>query len=195
MTAPIKLNFQVYQGSTFKQILRWESATKVYVPIIDVSKSAPIRITAPGHNIPEGWRVRVSNVSGMKEINTGDLYYQATIEDANTLQLNAINSLSYTPYVSGGVVEYNAPVALAAVTGVLKIAENIGSTNLLYEATSQNGGIIINAATNQIILNIPASVTSTFNFLKAVFELSLVSAGDVIPFAAGLIYVERGVSA
>lgn len=195
MTTPIKLNFQVYQGSTFKQVLRWESATKVYVPIIDITKSAPIRITAPGHNIPEGWRVRVSNVNGMKEINTGDIYYQASIEDANTVVLNDINSLSYTTYASGGVIEYNSPVSLAALTGTLKIAENIGSTTLLYEATSQNGGIVINASTNQIILSIPSSVTSTFNFLKAVFELTLVSSGEVIPFAAGLIYVERGVSA
>lgn len=195
MTTPIKINFQVYQGSTFKQVLRWESATKTYVPIIDITKSAPVRITAPGHNIPEGWRVRVSNVSGMKEINTGDTYYQASVEDANTVVLNSINSLSYTPYTSGGVLEYNSPVSLAAITGVLKIAENIGSSTLLYEATSQNGGIVINAATNQIILTIPSSVTSNFNFLKAVFELTLISAGEVIPFAAGLIYVERGVSA
>lgn len=195
MTTPIKINFQVYQGSTFKQVLRWESATKTYIPIIDITKSAPVRITAPGHNVPEGWRVRVSNVSGMKEINTGDTYYQASVEDANTIVLNNINSLSYTPYTSGGVIEYNSPVSLAAITGVLKIAENIGSSTLLYEATSQNGGIVINASTNQIILTIPSSVTSNFNFLKAVFELTLISAGEVIPFAAGLIYVERGVSA
>jgi len=151
MTTPIKLNFQVYQGSTFKQVLRWEAATKVYVPIIDITKSAPVKITAPGHNIPEGWRVRVSNVLGMKEINTGETYYQATVEDPNTIVLNDVNSLSYAPYVSGGVIEYNSPVSLSALTGVLKVAENIGSSTLLYEATTQNGGVVINAATNQII--------------------------------------------
>ena len=29
MTSPVKLNFKVYQGSTFKEVLRWESSTKV----------------------------------------------------------------------------------------------------------------------------------------------------------------------
>ena len=44
MAAPIKLNFKVYQGSTFSETLRWESATRVYVPITNISKRYDVSI-------------------------------------------------------------------------------------------------------------------------------------------------------
>ena len=69
---PIKLNLKIYQGSTFTQVLRWESSTKVYVPITNISKSPPIVITAEGNNIRVEWRARVSNAGGMKEVNLLD---------------------------------------------------------------------------------------------------------------------------
>lgn len=195
MATPIKLNFDVYQGGSFKQLLRWESDTKVYVPIFNIAKSAPVSIIAPQHNIPNGWRAKVTNVLGMKEINNVDEYYQVTPDpnDPNLLTINAINSLSYSEYISGGVLEYNAPVDLTGITGRLVIVDNISSTTLLYEGTTENGGIEIDPGLYTITLNIPAEVTESFNFLRAVFELTLVNLQqETIPFATGLIYVEKG---
>jgi hypothetical protein len=42
MTAPTKANLKIYQGSTFREVFRWESYTKVYVPITGISKTAPV---------------------------------------------------------------------------------------------------------------------------------------------------------
>lgn len=195
MATPIKLNFDVYQGGSFKQLLRWESDTKVYVPIFNIAKSAPVSIIAPQHNIPSGWRAKITNVLGMKEINNADEYYQITPDtfDPNSLTVNAINSLSYSEYISGGVLEYNKPVDLVGLTGRLVIVDNIASTQLIYEGTTENGSIEIDPDLYTITLNIPASITETFNFLRAVFELTLVNAQqETIPFATGLIYVEKG---
>lgn len=195
MTTPIKLNFDVYQGGSFKQLLRWESDTKVYVPIFNIAKSAPVSIIAPQHGIPSGWRAKITNVVGMKEINNTEDYYQVSPDpfDPNSLTINGINSLSYSEYISGGVLEYNKPVSLVGLTGRLVILENIASTTVIYEGTSENGSIDIDPDLYTITLNIPASVTETFNFLRAVFELTLVnSQQETIPFATGLIYVEKG---
>ena len=35
---PAKINYKIYQGSTFQETLRWESETKTYVPISAITK-------------------------------------------------------------------------------------------------------------------------------------------------------------
>lgn len=92
MATPVKKNFKVYQGSTFTEILRWESPTKVYKSISSISKTAPIVITAVAHGIVVGWRCKVSNVLGMKEINS-DEYIQATSVTSDTITINSINAV------------------------------------------------------------------------------------------------------
>jgi hypothetical protein len=194
MASPIKLNFQIYQGGTFKQVLRWESATKTYVPITNITKSAPVSITAPDHNIPPGWRVKVLNAGGMKEINNTDTYYQATVLTEDLIELNSVVSLNYTPYTSGGVLEYNLPVNLSGYTSKLTIADSINSTTAIYETSTTGGGIFIDNTANTITINIPASVTRDFAFSKAIYELNLQLGTEIIPFATGLVYLTKGAS-
>lgn len=192
MASPVKLNFQIYQGGTFKQILRWESGTKTYVPITNITKSAPVSITVPDHNIPPGWRVKVLNAGGMKEINNTDTYYQATVLTENLIELNSVVSLNYTAYTTGGVIEYNLPVNLSGYTAKLTLADSINSTTPIYETSTANGGVVIDNISNTITINIPASVTKNFTFSKAVYELNLQLGTEIIPFATGLIFLTKG---
>lgn len=191
MTTPVKLNFQIYQGGTFKQELRWESGTKEYVNITGISKTAPVVITAPNHNIPPGWRVKVSNVLGMKEINT-DTYYKATVQSSSLIELNDVVSLNYTAYTGGGVLEYNVPVDLTGYSAKLVVADSVSSTTPLYETTSQEGGVIINNQNSTITMTIPATATKDFTFSKALYELNLIIGNEVIPFATGLVLLTKG---
>ena len=41
MATPTKVNFKIYQGGTFNEVLRWESATKGYAPITNIINAAP----------------------------------------------------------------------------------------------------------------------------------------------------------
>ena len=82
--APSKLNLKIFQGSTFAEVLRWESSTKVYVPVTAITKAAPVVITATAHGIPVNWRTKVTNVVGMKEINSTD-YYVVTAVTNNSV--------------------------------------------------------------------------------------------------------------
>ena len=92
---PGKVNFKIYQGSTFQETLRWESDNKIYVPITQITKSAPATITANSHGLVPNWRFRVTNVAGMKEINCADssIYYIADTVTTNTVIANKINFL------------------------------------------------------------------------------------------------------
>ena len=181
---PSKLNLKIYQGSTFSQVLRWESNTKIYVPITAISKTAPMVVTAPAHNIPVGWRTKITNVQGMKEANSD--YIQTTAVTTDTVTFNSINSLTYSNYTSGGILEYNKPTDLTNITGRMQIREKISSPEFLLELTSANGLIQVNNTLKTITFSIPATVTQNLNFTQqAVYSLELVNGTTVIPFVYG----------
>jgi len=193
MAAPIKLNLKIYQGSTFRQVLRWESATKVYVPITNISKSAPVVITAPNHQIPLGWRARVTGAGGMKEINSTE-YSTVTSITTDTVTFNQVNSLGFTAYTTGGVLEYNTPVDLANYTARMQIREKLTSDTVIHSLTTENGGIVFDNTLKTITLLIPDEITATFDFTSAVYGLELMVGNDVIPFAGGTIALQREVT-
>lgn len=185
---PAKLNYKIYQGSTFTEAYRWESETKVYVPIAAISKAAPCVVTtSQPHQLPVGWRFRVVGAGGMKEINsTGDNYYIATDKTNTTVTINSVNSLQYTAYTTGGILEYNAPVEISTYSARMQIREDVDSSTVIHSATSTNGQIVLDDEYKTITINIPATVTQEFTFETAVYSLELYTNGGlVIPFIAG----------
>lgn len=193
MTQPTKINFKVYQGSTFRETLRWESSTKVYSTITNISKTAPMVITSPTHGVVEGWRVLLIGVGGMKEVNTGN-YIVATSVDQDTLTFNSINASNYTAYTSGGTLEYNQPVDLAGYTARMQIRTKLDSDVVVHELTTENGGITLDNTTKTIALTIPASTTQTFDFTSSVYSIELVNGSEVTPFATGNITLIKEVT-
>lgn len=191
---PTKLNFKIYQGATFKEVLRWETSTKVYKPITAITKAAPMVITSPGHGIPLGWRTKVTNVLGMKEINSSEVYHTVTNTDANTVTINSVNSLAYTNYISGGVLEYNQPRNLAGVTGRAQLRSKLDSAEILLELTTANGGVVIDDTLKTITLSISALGTSALTFLSAVYSLELIDGAEVLPFIYGAITLEKEIT-
>lgn len=191
--APNKLNLKIYQGSTFNQVLRWESSTKVYVPITNITRSAPVVITTEGHGIPLGWRARVTNVNGMKEINNID--YQTVTDKTNTtVTFNQINSLAFSAYTTGGVLEYNEPASLAGYTARMQVREKLTSDTVILEATTENGGIIIDNVDKTITIYISPLATASLDFTQAVYSLELEREGLVVPFLVGSITLQREVT-
>lgn len=184
MASPTKINFKVYQGSTFQETLRWESATKVYAPITMISKTAPMVVTATNHGVPQGWRVKITGALGMKEANISDPVI-ATSVTTDTITFNSINALNYTTYTGGGVLEYNQPVDLAGFTARMQIRQKLEDSTVIKELTTENGGITINNTTKTISLNISATDTAAFSFQTAVYSLELVNGAIVTPFANG----------
>lgn len=179
MTAPVKLNYKLYQGSTFREVVRWESATKVYVPISQITKTAPMVVTAPNHGAPALWRVKITGATGMKEANTLD-YITNSATDTNTLTFNQINAINYNTYISGGVLEYNQPVDLTGYTARMQIREKLTSDVVLQELTTTNGKIVLNNTTKTIQFLLTAVETAALNFNTAVYSLELASSGGEV---------------
>jgi hypothetical protein len=187
MAAPVKLNFKIYQGSTFREVLRWESSTKTYVPITNITKTAPVVVTATAHGAPLGWRARVTGVGGMKEINDSENYRVITATTTNTVTFNAINATGYTAYTSGGILEYNTPVDLAGYTARMQIRSQLTSTSTLLELTTANGGVVLDNSAKTITILITASQTTALTFSTAVYSLELVAGTEVVPFCGGTV--------
>lgn len=196
MASPVKINFKIYQGSTFREVFRWETATKNYVNISAISKTAPVVITTQTvHDIPVGWRVKVTNVLGMKEINDLETYRTVTSKTSNTITLNEINAVGYSTYTSGGVVEYNQPVGLSGYTARMQIRPTLDSNTIIVSLTTENGGIEIDNNLSTITLLIGATQTALYNFQTAVYSLELVTnQQEVIPFSNGNITLIREVT-
>jgi len=186
---PAKLSYKIYQGTTFEETYRWETETKVYVPIDSISNTAPCVITTTiPHELPTGWRFRVVGAAGMKDINsTTDGYYIASETTTDTVTVNQVNSAGYAAYTTGGILEYNHPVPLTGYSARLQIRKTVASTEVLYDSTSAAGGAIsIDTSNSTINITIPADVTAGFSFLSAVYSVELYDdTGRVIPFLTG----------
>lgn len=195
MAAPVKLSFKVYQGSTFSEVLRWESSRKIYRSITGVTQAAPCVLSSVGHGVPDGWRIKVTNVGGMTQLNSSDTYKIATKISADEIELNDINSVGYSAYTTGGIIEYNEPVNLTGFTARMQIREKITSAEVIKELTTANGGIVIDTANFTITLVISATDTALFTFSTAVYSLELVSSGGIVtPFANGVLTLVQEVT-
>ena len=170
----------IQQGRTFSLALRWESSPIIYRPITAIAQTAPARLTVPTHGVPDGWRVAITNVKGMTEINaeanklTSRDYHQATVVDANTIDINDINASGFKPYTSGGYIQFNTPVDLTGFKARMTIKNRVGGT-VLCTLTTEFGGIAIDAAAKLITLNISAVDTAAMTFTTGVYDLEMVS--------------------
>lgn len=195
MSTPTKINFKVYQGSTFSEVLRWETSKIIYKNIAGITKAAPAIVSCVAHGVPEGWRVKITNVGGMKEINDSENYVIATVKTVDSIELNSVNAVGFTTYTSGGVLEYYEPKDLTGYTARMQIREKIDSTTTIDELTTENGKISIDTTNKTITLTIPAATTAGYTFSSAVYSLEMVSSGGVVvPFANGTLTLVKEVT-
>lgn len=181
---PAKVNFKIYQGSTFREVFRWESGLKTYLPITNITKAAPAVITCTGTLPPVGWRAKVTGVAGMKEINS-DEYRVVTQSTAGTVVFNSINASGYTTYTTGGILEYNTPVDLTGYTARLQVRPQTASATTILTLTTENGGIAIDNVLKTITVLATATQTAALNFTSAVYSLELVTNSEVSTFSTG----------
>lgn len=191
---PVKLNLKIYQGSSYSQVLRWESSTKVYKQITGIDKSGPVKIYSANHDIPLGWRVKVTDVAGMKEINSPE-YKIVSAKSTDTIDINDINSLYFSNYTGGGVIEYKQPVNLAGYTAIMQIRAKQSSEDVILELTTENGGIVIDVIACTITLNITAEQTAELAFTTAVYALDVAdTAGIVTTLSVGSVTLEKQIT-
>ena len=182
---PVDKDLTILQGKTFSLPIRWEVEPYVYKPITGISQAAPAIVDCTGHGVPDGWRVAVVSVKGMTQINAAsnppkdNEYVVATVVDADTLELNTVNSSGYKPYTSGGYVQYRTPKDLTDYSARMSIKDKVGGTELL-SLTTANARIAIDEAGYSIELVLSEADTAAIDWKKAVYDLELVSPTGVV---------------
>lgn len=197
------MNISITKGKTYSEVLRWEQETYVYVPITAISKvNGSPAITATAHGAPDGWRVVVTGVKGMTDINCQNWppkdsdWKKATKIDANTVELNSLNAADFKDYTSGGFLIYRAPVDLTGFTARMTIKDKVGGT-VLETLTTAGGEIVINTTDYTITRTLDAATTAAYTFKKGVYDMEMVSP-DATPvvseYDSGAVVVEEEVT-
>lgn len=175
---PKNLDLTIYQGRTFRHVVRWETTPTVYKEITGITQTAPVVITAVGHGVKTGWYVAVTDVGGMTEINaaanaprSGD-YVQATFVDADRLSLDTVDAARFSAYTSGGYLRYNTPKDLSGAVARMDLRDRVGGT-LLLSISSTTGEIVLDNTEHMIVVELPAAVTELMEYKKAVYDLEV----------------------
>ena len=194
-----ELNLTIQQGKTYSTTLRWASEPYVYKPITSVANTAPVRLTVPGHGMPNGWRFAVSAVQGATGLNAkksppdAKEYYEATVVDVDTVDINAVNGMLLGPYRSGGVIQYLTPVDMTGMSARMQVKDRIGGTSLLI-LTSDAGDITINPGSYTITIRVAPEVTEALTWTNGVYDLEFFNANDVYLLCHGAITVTKEVT-
>lgn len=180
-----KENFTTRQGDTFQRLIRWETLPYIYKAITGIAQGAPARISAPTHGLTDGWRAAVVSVLGMVEINAKNApprdneLVPITLIDPNTVDLNSVNAAGYSPYASGGYLQYYTPVDLTGYNAEMVISDRVGGTPLATLGTNPTFDpkqqILIDNAAKTITITIAGEDTDTFTWTKGVYDLEMVS--------------------
>lgn len=192
---PKTLDLTIYQGRTFRHVVRWETSPPVYKPITNVTQTAPVVVTAVGHGVQTGWYVAITDVGGMTEINASantprsSDYVQATLVDADNISLDTIDAARFSAYTSGGYLRYNTPKDLSGATARMDLRDRVGGT-LLLGISSTTGEITLDNANHMIVIELTPAVTALMTYKKAVYDLEIeASDGTVSVLLVGSITV------
>ena len=186
MGAPV-VDINIVKGKTFEFMYRYADRDLVYKPISAMPSALPVRLTVTAHGIPDGWPVRIEGVRQPYELNNEpDSYYIATVNDANTIELNTVRADEWRPYSSGGSVIFNRPFDLTGCSARMQIRDRVDGKVLLAlnsEATTDpDGEIEIDFNLAALIVRLSPPVTSAITWSRGVYDLELITPdGNVYP--------------
>jgi hypothetical protein len=187
------LDLVLRKGATWKLPIMWESTRLIYKPISAIANTSPIRVTAVGHGVPDGWKVAVTNVKGPTAINSTanpprDIDFKpVNVASVDILEFNKINAAAWPSYVSGGQVVYYEPASLTDLQARMQIKNKVGGA-VLHEMSTADGGITIDSVNSRIVLSIDADVSSGFTWKRGVYDLEVFdTSGVVTPLLYGTV--------
>lgn len=183
---PQRLDLTIGQGSTFAPAaLRWQDRPLVFKMITAITKAAPPVLTITGHGLPDGYPALVTSVQGMTQINARHTppwdtdYVCPTVINANSVSL-LVDASQYDTYTSGGVLAYLTPHSLSGYTARMQVRAQQDSSTVLLELTTENGRIALDDTAKTISLLVAATVTAALTFVRAVYDLELISGAGVV---------------
>lgn len=198
MTAK-RYDLKIRQGETFTRIVRWETLPLIWKAITAITQTGPVRITAPGHSCPDGWKACVKDAGGMDEINAENWparasdFHKVAVESSSVVNFNDVSAVEFDPYTTGGYLVYYTPVPLVGYTARMKLKDRVGGTVL--DSLVSPTDIVIDTANFTITFTIAAAVSEIWTFTRGVYDLEVVSAtGVVTALLSGAVAVTKEVT-
>jgi hypothetical protein len=181
-----KLKLSVRKGASADIPLRLETGTLSFAAISAMEKSAPLRVTAPGHNIPDGWYVAIVDAKGMTELNAVDSnsirdneFHRVTWIDADTVDFDGISSANFKTYTSGGYLAFYAPMGLASYTSArMDVKTRVGGDVILALNTT-DGTLEIEETTSTVWIRLDDDALDGLTARDYVFDIELAHATAV----------------
>lgn len=181
-----KLTLSARLGASADIALRLETTNLRFAAIGGMSKSAPLRVTAPNHGILDQWYAAIVDAKGMTQMNAVDAnsirdaeFHQVTLVDADHVDFNGISSALFSTYTSGGYLAYYAPLDLSAYTGArMDIKRKVGGAVELSLSTTA-GTMSIDAATSTVSIALDETDLSALSARDYVFDIELIRVGGI----------------
>lgn len=181
-----KLKLSVRKGASADIPLRLETGALSFAAISAMSKSAPLRVTATGHNIPDGWYVAIVDAQGMTDLNAANSndisdieFHRVTWIDADTVDFDGISSANFKTYTSGGYLAFYAPMSLTSYTSArMDVKTRVGG-DLILALNTTDATLEIDAATSTVWIRLEDDSLDAVTARDYVFDIELVSATAV----------------
>lgn len=181
-----KLKLFARIGASADIPIRVESSVLQFAQITAMARTAPLRVTAPDHGIPHGWRAAVVGAVGMTDMNVAwdelrpSVMRQVSVIDANTVDFDGVCATGFGTYKSGGVIAFYQPKSLSDYTGArMDIKRNVAGSTMATLSTD-DGTIEIDVPHNSVWLHVHPGSFLSIAPSDYVFDIELISAGNVI---------------
>lgn len=187
MTSPLpKLTVQARIGASTDAAIRLETSELRFIAITGMAKTAPLRVTAPSHGIPDLWYAAVIDARGMTEMNAVDSnkireseFHQVTVIDTNTVDFMDISSASFSTYTGGGYLAFYVPMDLTVYTSArMDVKRRVGGDVELALNTT-DGTLEIEASTSSVWIRLDDTALAALPAREYVFDIELISATAV----------------
>lgn len=107
-----------------------------------------------------------------------------------TIEQGATHRMIFRWEDSNGV-----PINLSGYTAHMQARKGYNSSDVLLDASTANGMITMTPATGEVLIVLPESVTSTFKWSQALYDIELTSSdGTVTRLLQGSINISREVT-
>lgn len=177
-----KLTLSVRLGATNVTPIRVESEKWKYVTIAAVAQTAPLRITAPDHGLPDNWRAAIMNVKSVGDFAAANNppkdreLHTITVVDDDTIEINAINGAAFRAHTGGGQLAYREPLDLAPYNGVrMDVKAKVNGESLMHLAAGT--GLRLDNATRAVWFEPSIEQSMSLPAKSYVFDIELLRTG------------------
>jgi len=194
MSTPNFENVPIVQGSDWYLTVNWYGGGTFRAPIEEITAGYPTLIRVTAHSLPSSsdTPVIISGVEGMEILNSKDTGIELVKRiDADTFEV-PVSTRGKDWTMDTGEITWYKPTDITDYTARCQMRKRWHSANYVFELTTENNGIVLDANDASIQLQLTAAQTATIVDDILVYDVELVSpGGTVTQVFRGSIKVDR----